>query len=39
MLKIITITLLVIALMSVTAFAAVGKPTIEPEIATLTLEE
>ena len=38
-LKIITVTLLVIALMSATVFAAVGKPPVDSEIATINMEE
>lgn len=38
-LKIITVTLLVIALMSVTVFATIGKPPVDPEVATLNIEE
>jgi hypothetical protein len=37
-LKIITITLLVVALMSATAFAAVGKPSVESEVPAITQE-
>jgi len=35
-LKIITITLIVLALMSATAFAYVGKPTVESEVSSVT---
>lgn len=38
-LKIITVTLLVIALMSVTVFAAVGKPPVDSEISTINIKE
>jgi hypothetical protein len=38
-LKIITVALLVIALMSATVFASVGKPSVTSEIATLNMEE
>lgn len=38
-LKIITVVLLVVALMSATVFASVGKPPVTSEIAAFNLEE
>jgi len=38
-LKIITITLIVLALMSATAFAYVGKPAVKSEVPAVTYQE